>query len=96
MGNRNQKSHKCWWTQVGHLKIVRELATARRLPYWDKLVIEWVRLTLVILLTTRKFPCNEVYCKTTHNPQPCSIFLLGISLALRNSKAQIKKKMGSI
>lgn len=46
--------------------------------------MEWVKLTLGHLPTSRKFPCNEVHCETPHKYQPYAISLLDISLPLRN------------
>ena len=55
--------------------------------------MEWVRLTLGQLSTSRKFPCNEVHCKAPQNPQPNGTSLLGINMVLRDPR--LVKEMGS-
>lgn len=49
----------------------------------DKLVTEWIRLTLDHPSTSRKIPSSEVLCEASHYPQPGSISLLGISFTPR-------------
>lgn len=46
--------------------------------------MEWGRLSLGQLSASRKFPCNEVYCKAPQNPQPNGTSLVGINMVLRD------------
>lgn len=49
---------------VKHLKALKSaLHLNARLKCWEKLVTEWVRLTLVYLPTSRKFLYKEVHYK---------------------------------
>lgn len=54
--------------------------------------MEWVRLILGHLTTSRKFPYNEVHCKMPHIPKPSDTSLLGIiNFALRHPRLTYKK-----
>lgn len=61
-----------------HKNYYHTLHLTVRLPCYHKLVTERVTLTLGHTPTSRKFQCNELHCKSPHNPQPNSTSFLDI------------------
>ena len=65
-------------------KLLEHLLPNSKTPTLDEPVTEGVRLTLGHLPTSRKFPCNEVHCKTPQNLLPRNTLLFGNNLAPRD------------
>lgn len=61
------------------------------LPFFDKLVIEHVGLTLGHLPTSGNLPRSELHGKTPQNLQPSGPSLLGVSLSLKDPRLSLKK-----
>lgn len=79
------------WKIEGHMD--QELNKTYHLTLkYVKLVTEHVRVTLGHLLTSRKLPCNKLYCKIPPNPLPKGTILLSINFALRDQRLCLKKK----
>ena len=92
MGTFKRKMPWNQWAWVKQLKAVKNVChLTQRLQCYDKFIMECVRLTLDHTLTSRKFPCNDVYCKTPYNCQLHTTSLLGINLVPRDLKGLAKR-----